>query len=93
MLLLVLSAPCFQLPLELLQVFMPMSFPGVRARAYLTRVSCPELSCSALPLIVTSQKDEMLCWHSGTRIIAGLREILVIVSCHSDWYQLAWPRG
>lgn len=66
---------------------------GVGARACLIAGGGPKSLFSAFALIVTSRKEVTLCRHCDVQIIAGLREILVIMKYQSRWYQLAWSHS
>lgn len=52
---------------------------GGRARVCLILGICPKSLFSAFALIVTSQKEVTLCRHNDVQIIAGLRELLIIM--------------
>lgn len=63
---------------------------GVGARICLILGVCPKSLFSAFALMVTSRKEVTLCRRNDVQIIAGLREILVIMKSVLYGYQLAW---
>lgn len=62
---------------------------GVSTRICLILGICPKSLFSAFALIVTSRKEVTLRRHNDVLIIAGLREILVIMKSILYGYQLA----
>lgn len=62
---------------------------GVGMRICLILGICPKSLFSAFALTVTSRKEVMLRRHNDVLIIAGLREILVIMKSILYGYQLA----